>query len=224
MDFTVFTKWTVRLLYLQILVCVVGLISGTLEHQVLTALSDGTFATQEDAVAAANANDIRQGIVGILQFLVFVVSAVWILRWIYRASCNARELGAAGMQFSPRQSVMWYFVPGLNLWKPYQAMKEIWQASERPHDWRTGPAPGLLVGWWILWLLSSSAGNASFRLSLRAESIGELIAANRVTLVSDFLDIPLSIVFLFIVKAIHGMQTSPPAAVAATETPAIDVA
>lgn len=223
MDFTLFTKWTVRLLYLQILVCVIGLISGVFENQLLTAFNDGSFATQDEAVAAAEANDDRQAIVGVVQFLVFVVSGIWILRWIYRASCNTRELGATGMRFSPRQSVMWYFVPIMNLWKPFQAMKEIWQASERPRDWQKGPAPGLLVGWWTLWLISSSAGNASFRLSLRAESIAELLAANRVTLISDFMDIPLSIVFAFLVKAIHDMQTTSPAGSAAA-IPAIDAA
>jgi hypothetical protein len=45
-----------------------------------------------------------------------------------------------------------------------------------------------------------------------------------VTLIFDFLDIPLSIVFLIVVKEIHEMQASPPPVVAASEPPAIDVA
>lgn len=207
MDFTLFTKWTVRLLYLQIVICVVGLISGVLENRMLNGLNDGTFATQAEAVAAAEASDLRLLVVGGLQSLIFVVSGVWILRWIYLASRNARELGATGMQFSPGWSVGWYFVPIMNLWKPFQAMKEIWQASERPRDWQKGPAHGLLVAWWTLWLLSSSASNASLRMSLRADSIGELLAANRVTQIADLLSIPMSIVVLFMVKAIHSMQT-----------------
>lgn len=226
MDFTLFTKWTVRLLYLQIVISVVGLVCGVIEGRVLNGLNDGTFATEAEAIAAAEASDALSLDVGVLQCLVFLVSGIWILRWIYRASCNARELGAAGMRFSEGGSVFWYFVPILNLWKPFQAMKEIWRASERPRDWQNGPAHGLLVAWWTLWLLSSSASNASLRLTLRAESMGELLAANHVTLISDLLNIPLSIVFSLVVKTIHDMQTAPRPEVAVTKTgaPAVDAA
>jgi hypothetical protein len=216
-DFTQFTKWTVRLLYMQIGICAVGIVSGMMEHSVLTALNDGSFASSEKAVAAADANDVRQAVVGIIQLAIYLVSGIWILRWIYLANRNVRELGARGMEFSPGWSVGWFFVPIMNLWKPYQAMREIWQASERPHDWQTGPAHGLLVGWWTLWLISSAVGRASFRMSLRAEEIEELLAANRVMLLSDFIDIPSSIVFLMVVKTIHEMQTAPRTPVVAAE-------
>jgi hypothetical protein len=223
-DFTLFTKWTVRLLYLQIVLSIIAVLSGLLEYNVLTALNDGTYASEAEATAAGEANDLRQGIVGMGQLLVAVVSGIWILRWIYRANVNVRELGATGMEFSPGWSVGWYFVPIANLWKPFQALKEIWQASARPRDWQNAEAPGLLAGWWTLWLVSSVAGRASFRMSLRADEIGELLTANRVTLMSDLLDIPLSIVFVFIVKAIHDMQTAPPAPAGITQTSAIDAA
>ena len=221
-DFTHYTKWTVRLLYLQIGISVVGVGSGILEHSVLTGLNDGTFASAEEAVASAEASDFRQAVVGGIQMLIYLVSGIWILRWIYLANQNVRELGAAGMRFSPGWSVGWYFVPIMNLWKPYQAMKEIWQASERPRDWQRTMSPGLLVAWWTLWLLASGASRASLRMSLRAEEIDELLAANRMTMLSDALDIPLAIVLLFIVKAIHEMQTAPRTPTVTNETPAAE--
>jgi hypothetical protein len=200
------TKWTRIFLWLQLGMLVIAVLSGILEHGVLTALRDGEFASQSAAVAAATASDIRQSLIGVAQVIVIVISAVLILRWIHRANWNARALGAQGMEFSPGWSIGWYFVPFANLWKPYQAMREIWQASGSPQNWQQQPSPGLLVAWWTLWLVSNAASNAAFRMSLRAEELSELLAANTMMLTSDLLDIPLAIVMLAIIHRISGMQ------------------
>lgn len=86
----------------------------------------------------------------------FLTGLVLALRWIYLANANAHALGAEGMRFTPGWAVGWYFVPIANLWKPYQAMKEIWQASAVKTDWRVVRVPRLLPWWWAFWLLSTS--------------------------------------------------------------------
>ena len=76
-----------------------------------------------------------------------LVSAILVSKWTLRASHNVRALGATNLMFSPRASVGWYFVPIANLWKPYQAMREIWQASVSPSAWKRQQIP-LLLPWW----------------------------------------------------------------------------
>lgn len=90
---------------------------------------------------------------------VFVTLACWILvgRWIYRVSANAHALSSE-MEISPGWAVGWYFVPIANLFKPYQAMKEVWYAS---HWGGEGEGAGLLPWWWGLWLVSSFLGRAT---------------------------------------------------------------
>ena len=53
-------------------------------------------------------------------------SGLVFLCWLYRAACNARALGARGMQVSPAWAVSGFFVPIIHLFLPYQAVKEIW--------------------------------------------------------------------------------------------------
>ena len=53
-------------------------------------------------------------------------SGLVFLCWLYRAACNARALGAQGMQVSPAWAVSGFFVPIIHLFLPYQAVKEIW--------------------------------------------------------------------------------------------------
>lgn len=83
----------------------------------------------------------------LLHLGVHVLCAVW----LFRASANAHAL-AAGLRTSPAWAVGWYFVPVANLWKPYQALVEIWRASHVGDNWRTIPVPRMLLIWWIVWL------------------------------------------------------------------------
>lgn len=207
-DSTELTKWTKWFLYLQVVVAVIALISGGLEYQLLNDFQNGVYTSQAKAVAAGEANDSRQQIIGVIQFIIFVVSGILILKWIHRANFNVRQLGGFEMQFTPGWSIGWYFIPFANLWKPYQAMKEIWKASINPQDWKNQPVPSLLGWWWFFWIVSNMFENASFRMALKADQINELIAVNVVTQLSDVMEIPLSLTVLAMVKKIYEMQMS----------------
>jgi len=129
------------------------------------------------------------------------------LMWIYRARKNAEWLGARGMRFSPASSVGWYFAPIFNLWKPYQAMKEIWQASKNPGAWQTVSLPGLLSTLWTCWIVNNMVGNASFRLAFRADSPADLMASAVVSVVSEVTGLILCLVALRLVSSIYQMQS-----------------
>jgi len=207
-DSTKLTNWVRYLLYAQVAVAAASIVSGEMEYRLLTDFELGRYATEADAVAAGEASDLRQQALAVIYLSVYIVSGILILMWIYRANYNARQLGANGMTFTPAWSVGWYFIPVATLWKPYQAMKEIWCASHQPADWRNAPTSALLPWWWFLWLVSNVLGQAIFRMALRAEEIDELMTVNRVYLASDVVEIVLAFVTLALIKAIHSAQMS----------------
>lgn len=202
------TRGVRYMLYAQIVVAVVSIMSGYLEYELLSDYQYGVYTSQEKAVADGEASDKRQGIVGIVYLVVFVISGFLILRWIHRSNYNARQLGAENMKFTPGWSIGYYFIPILTLWKPYQAMKEIWKTSINPSDWESQNESGILPVWWTLWLISNFLGQAVFRLSMHAEELQELMNLNIVTQISNVLDIPLALVLLAIVNRIYNMQKS----------------
>ena len=202
------TSWVRYMLYVQIIVAVVSIISGYLEYGLLSDYQNGVYTSQEMAIADGEASDQRQRIVGIVYIIMFVISGFLILRWIHRANYNGRQLGAENMKFTPGWAIGYYFIPILTLWKPYQAMKEIWKASKSPSDWESQETSGILPIWWTLWLISNFLGQMVFRLSMRAEELQELMNLNIITQISDVLDIPLALVFLTIVNRIQNMQKS----------------
>lgn len=139
--------------------------------------------------------------------LIVIVTGVIFLMWIHRANRNARGLGAQGMMFTPGWSVGWYFVPIWALWKPYYAMKEIWQASENPGAWQSQTAPRLLRTWWTLWVISCMLGQMAFRTSFRANTGTELVFSEVISLLSNLADIPLCLVAMRLVRGIIQRQT-----------------
>ncbi len=195
------------LLYTQIVVAVLMLWSDNLEYQLLSQFQAGAYSS--DAVLkVANENDSRQQLVAIAYLLVFVVSVVVIAQWIISANKNARVLGAEGMEFTPGWAVGWYFIPFAHLWKPYQAMREIWKASDPRESWQQNVIPTILPLWWFLWIASIVIGQASFRMSMRAEEIHELIDLSILNQVFDVAEIPLALVFLALVNSVHERQLS----------------
>lgn len=208
MDFTRLTKWTTRLVYLHMAMSVIALITGALEYTLLDELLQDAVSSPPKSVAAGDYIDAEQALVLLFQHAIFAASAILTLRWIYRASCNCRELGATGMQFSPGWSVGWYFIPVFNFWKPYQAMKEIWQASANPRIWSHGAAPGLLLAWWFSWLVSSVLWNASSNATLSADDLPKAIAASVVAQLSALASILSCIALLSVVKRVYAMQKS----------------
>lgn len=85
--------------------------------------------------------------------------------WIYRAMQVAHSL-QEDLTITPGWAVGWYFVPVASFWKPYQAMREIWDASVvRPYAGDAGGAT-LLGWWWAAWLCRSIAGGLAHWIGL----------------------------------------------------------
>ena len=206
-DSSSLTNWVKYMLYAQIAVAIISMGSNFLEYQLLSDYQNGVYTSQEQAVVDGEASDQRQQIVGLIYLAVFIVSGFLILRWIHRANYNARQLGAKDMEFTPGWSIGYYFIPILTLWKPFQAMKEIWKASHKPANWSTENAGSILGLWWFLWIVTNMLGQAVFRMSTGTEELQELMNLNIITQVSDALAIPLALVTLSIINSIYQAQS-----------------
>ena len=69
----------------------------------------------------------------IIGFIVMIIA----LYWFYRASKNIHSFGAKEIS-SPIMTVIWWFVPILQLWKPYKIAQQIWKGSNPETGLSTG--------------------------------------------------------------------------------------
>mgnify|MGYP002632152041 CR=1 FL=1 len=84
------------------------------------------------------------------------------LHWLYNLAENCRALGVRGMRYTPVKTLLWWFIPILNLVVPYRVMQEIWRASKPeipvPDDWDTREGSKLIVVWWIVYVVGGILG------------------------------------------------------------------
>lgn len=102
--------------------------------------------------------------------VVFITSAILVSTWIYRAHANLRAANLDGLEFTPGWSVGWFFVPVVNLFKPFQAMRELWNCSHGQSDGFAQETPPELAPWWGCYVIGGFFDNMSTRIHLGDEA------------------------------------------------------
>ncbi len=144
-------------------------------------------------------SEIVSGVLGFVRFGLAIATGITFLRWIYRTNNNLRALSGDFMEFTPGWSVGWYFVPIANLWKPYQAMKEIWEVSHRDNQ---ADSQSILTVWWMLYVASGVLGRIAFRHLMSAHDASSYATSTMIYMVSDGVDVILAVVALVMVTRI----------------------
>ena len=155
------------------------------------------------------ASDDRLALVSLLYILVSVVLIVVFLVWLYRIRINEDDLGISGTRFSNGWSVWVWFIPIMHLFRPYQIMKEAWQASDPDaisDGWMQSAISPLLGWWWALWLVGNYAANISLRIFFGADDLRSYIDSDRLDLVSSALLILCALLAIMIVRGISARQ------------------
>jgi hypothetical protein len=119
-------------------------------------------------------------------------------RWIYVAGRNLLEAGYQDLEFTPGSRIWWFAVPFANLVKPYQGMRELWNASHGESDYTIGN--GLVGAWWALWL-----GHGFLATILRASA--ETDAGTGSLWLQSAADIAVAIVAILMLRRIAEAQT-----------------
>ena len=204
-------RWSQGLLWATLVISFVAAVSGFFEISLLNRMGAGVISETE-----ANANDLRQGAIGILQFLITLATAAAFLTWFYRAHKNLPRLGARNLEYPPGWAVGGFFVPFLNLVRPYQVMREVWcrsyppspESGSTPEGQPPQPPTLTLVGWWWgLFLLSAALGRVSARIALAGDpTLQQLKLGSVASLISDLIDFPTAWLAIRIVGQINRWQ------------------
>jgi hypothetical protein len=190
-------RWALIALAVYAVFDVVAFFSGLAEYRLL-----GTDYT----IAQANANDDRQAMIGALQFILLIVTAVFYLRWFKCAYANVERLGGE-RRYGTGWAVGAWFVPILSLWRPKQIADDIWKASNRDGD--TAVSPVVRV-WWGAWLLASVIGNMTLRFTFSADTPDELQGAAAANIAAVVLEFVAALLAIWVVRAITTRQSSSP--------------
>lgn len=193
-------KNALTLLWIMLGLEIISLISSGLQYNLLSQISDFGSLTPEEA----DANDTREGIIGIMYLIAYIISVVTFIMWFRRAYYNL-HLRAKNLSYSDDWAAGSWFVPFMNLVRPYKIMKELY---ERTIDLYRKNGVKLnfelnssIVGWWwTFWIVSNIIGNITFRITNSADTVDELLTATTFSIFNYLLGIPLALLAIRVIK------------------------
>jgi hypothetical protein len=207
-------KWAKSLLFATLILALVAIISGVLQIELLSRLNRGYSYELTEAAQS----DSRQALIGRLQVVLLAITAIAFLFWFHRVNKNLPGLGQTGLIFTPGWAVGFFFVPFLNLVRPFQAMRAAWHGSDpgnigldftshRTDFGRRLGTPPLVGWWWALFLLSNFLANIASRLFLtQNQTLPGLQAGSVLMVISDILDIPGALIAIRLVAQLTRWQ------------------
>lgn len=138
---------------------------------------------------------------GLVYLVVQVVAYVVVITWLYKSAKNAERINPGRMNNKAKWAIWGWFVPFMNLARPYHMVKETWEASNRGD---TTPTPvNLFRAWWGLLLVSSVV----FRISFGADAT-DVYTILYSEIVGDVLYLAAGVVFIKIIGMIEQRQAA----------------
>ena len=198
-------RWTTTLLYVGLAADALGIVSGFLQRSLLLRIASG----ERLLPGVAEANDARHQAIAQVQLLAFIVTAIFWLVWLSRAYSNLGGVGTRKSRFTPGWAVGYWFVPFVNLVRPYQIILDLWLRSERLNvdaSVANLPRPALISWWWGVYLLSGLAGRMFASLASDAKTLPELINATILGMVVDAIGIIAALLAVAVVRGIDERQ------------------
>ena len=151
----------------------------------------------------------------VLLMAVLLVNMFAFGAFTHRSSRNLLTLKSDKQGFSPEKSVMWFFVPILNLIKPWQVFRELFSGSDpnvttsNQTEWKTkGKAPAIVHVWAAIFVavfIFNPRTIGFFWYSIR-ETLDDVVIAHQRLIIADLLMAVLGVAAIFVALELHKRQ------------------
>ncbi|WP_188191544.1 DUF4328 domain-containing protein [Nonomuraea sp. SYSU D8015] len=146
--------------------------------------------------------DLVYGWSGIVESVVYLVTAVAFLVWLFRVRANAEILAPDGHRRAAPWLIFGWVVPIISFWFPKQIVDDIWDASARTPS----PPKGLFHAWWAAWVVGSLMSSVGSRLLFNADELDQIAAAARFDVVCIGVMLIAAVLAIFVVRRISDVQ------------------
>lgn len=194
-------KSAIALIWIVLVLEIVNLISSYMQYDLLQTIVNGGFVSEE----VAEANDMRESVLGLIYFVVHIISAIVFIMWFRRAYFNLHQK-VNTLAYSEGWAAGGWFVPIISLYRPYQIMKEIYIETKKLFikngiSERVEYSTSNLGWWWTLWIISAFVGQFVFRFALKsADTIDNLMIITVSQMALSVLGVPLALITSKIIK------------------------
>ena len=195
---------------LEAVMTLVSMVSTLLQGALLLRLQGGEVVSD----GAWSRSEWRVIAVGMAVVLMAAIAGVVFLWYLARVNHNARALGAKGLSATPGWTIGYFFVPIINLYRPYQIVQELWKASAPVAGrWTSQPGSSLVGWWWALHLLDNVANQIVARLNWSVTTnenpdVNQLLALAGLDLGVEVLDLGLCVAAFQLVRKLQERQSA----------------
>ncbi|WP_057939030.1 DUF4328 domain-containing protein [Algoriphagus resistens] len=165
-------KWAKIGLSLIIVTTIILTISNAFQLELLLRWNNGAEVDLDEA----DMNDSRQWIIVIGYYMFRIVGGITFVLWFRRAYFNLHQK-LKTLEFGEGWAAGSWFVPFVNLVRPYKIMKELFTESSFWLKMKgvegSKSQEQLILPWWILWILTTVLGRIVDKLP--SETVDELI-------------------------------------------------
>ena len=140
---------------------------------------------------------------GVIYTLSFIGSVIAFSMFSHRAMKNLHAWESRSADMSPGWTVGWYFIPFANLWKPFEAMTQIWDGTTEVTSPKVSIYPKIGL-WWMFWILTNISANVSFRTSMNGDFTESSI---KFVAIADIVSSVTGLIAIFVIIPILGKIT-----------------
>lgn len=179
-------KWAKISLTLTIIITLILTVSNVLQLELLTRWNNGG----EVNMVEADLNDARQEIIAYVYYAIRILAVICFLLWFSRAYSNLHQK-LQSLNFTEGWAVGAWFVPFINLGRPYRIMKELytestfWLKLKGINVQENGTQ--YIIPWWTFWLLIGLLGRIINKMP--EETVEELIEMTQFAIGSGVMEL-----------------------------------
>ena len=156
-----------------------------------------------------SANDMREGIIGIVLTIVYIATIVVFIQWFRRAYFNL-HLRASGLQYSEGWAAGAWFVPVFNLFAPYKIFKDLITKSKEVLQKngiteRVEFSMNQLNAYWLFWVVGNIIANVSFRKAMK-QNLDDLLVATSTDIISSLFSVVAGILLISIIHKYNQVE------------------
>lgn len=159
-------------------------------------------------ISLASLSDNLDLVVGLAGMVINVLTIVYFIRWFRRAYFNLHAIQSPEVSQSEGWAAGAWFIPFLNLVRPYQIMREIWNGTQRalPHRYPDIAPLGLLGVWWALYIIMGIASNISVRMAMNVQTLDDLTSLAMASIVAEAISIPAAFITIQVIKKVSAFE------------------
>ncbi len=161
-------KYAMLMISIVMAMEILSIVSNYLQYELISGFIEGANMTNEEA----ETNELRQNIIGMLYSIAMIGSTITFIQWFRRAYFNLGVI-CPNLNHKNGWAAGAWFVPFLNLYVPYQIMKELYtktfQYLRNNGKYTTNLSTSLVGWWWAIWLIGILRIKIIFNWSISPE-------------------------------------------------------